>query len=216
MFLRKEKKAHYLRPVLGNQPSPSQALGALPWAAVPVEAATSEISHGRIETRTIRVLPLPDGITMEGARQAILIERHVTYRKKRQWRTRCEAVLYITSLAPDEATPEGLTSTKSDDAAPGTASRSLSYASNACTTTKSSGTARCRRDLAHAPFGLARQTTRGCPARACVRPGQRWQPRAAGRAAVAHVDGGAESAQLGRDETWSPRQLPSADWRSRG
>ncbi len=107
-FLRNEKKAHYLWPVLGNQPSLNAALDALPWNDVPVAAATSEISHGRIETRTIRVLPVPDGVKMQGARQAILIERHVTYRKKRQWRTRAEAVLYITSLAPGEATPEDL------------------------------------------------------------------------------------------------------------
>lgn len=107
-LLRKGKAAHYLWPVLGNQPGIHEALGSLPWGDVPAAAATSEISHGRIETRAIRVLPLPGGITMEGAQQAILIERHVTYRKKRQWRTRCEAVLYITSLGPDDATPEDL------------------------------------------------------------------------------------------------------------
>jgi predicted transposase YbfD/YdcC len=108
LFLRKAKNAHYLWPVLGNQPSLSEALNALPWETTPVAAATSEISRGRIETRTIRVLPAPPGTGFEGARQALLIERYTTQKKKGQWRTSCEAVLYLTSLGADETTPEDL------------------------------------------------------------------------------------------------------------
>ena len=52
-----------------------QALSALPWEATPVAAATSELSRGRIETRTIRVLPAPEDTGFEDAAQAILIER---------------------------------------------------------------------------------------------------------------------------------------------
>jgi predicted transposase YbfD/YdcC len=107
-FLRAVKHAHYLWPVLGNQPGLNAALNALPWETVPVAAATCEISRGRIETRTIRVLPAPGETGFEDARQAILIERYTTVKKKGQWRTRCEAVLYITSLAPDQSTPEDL------------------------------------------------------------------------------------------------------------
>jgi predicted transposase YbfD/YdcC len=107
-WLRKAKNAHYLWPVLGNQPGLNAALNALPWETAPVTAATCEISRGRIETRTIRVLPAPGETGFEDARQAILIERYTTFKKKGQWRTRCEAVLYITSLAPDETTPEDL------------------------------------------------------------------------------------------------------------
>ncbi len=81
---------------------------ALPWENAPVAAATSETARGRIETRTIRVLPAPAGTGFEGASQAILIERYTTHKKKGQWRTSCEAVLCITSLAAGEATPEGL------------------------------------------------------------------------------------------------------------
>lgn len=40
--------------------------------------------------------------------QALLIERYTTYKNKGQWYTRCEAVLYLTSLAEDETTPEDL------------------------------------------------------------------------------------------------------------
>jgi predicted transposase YbfD/YdcC len=108
LFLRKIKHAHFLWPVLGNQPNLNAQLNALPWETTPAAAATSEISRGRIETRTIRVLPVPEETGFCDAALAILIERYTTYREKGQWRTRCEAVLYITSLAADETTPEDL------------------------------------------------------------------------------------------------------------
>jgi predicted transposase YbfD/YdcC len=108
LFVRKVKKAHYLWPVLGNQPNLNAQLSALPWETVPVAAATSETSRGRIETRTIRVLPAPDGTGFEDAAQAILIERYTTFKKNGRWRTRAEAVLYLTSLGPDETIPEDL------------------------------------------------------------------------------------------------------------
>jgi predicted transposase YbfD/YdcC len=108
VFLRKAKNAHYLWPVLGNQPTLSETLNAMAWTTTPVAAATTETSRGRIETRTIRVLPAPAGTGFEGAAQAVLIERHATQKKKGQWRTSCEAVLYLTSLSADETTPEDL------------------------------------------------------------------------------------------------------------
>ena len=108
LFLRKAKKAHYLWPILGNQPNLNAQLNALPWETTPAAAATSEISRGRIETRTIRVLPAPEDTGFEDARQALLIERYTTYKNKGQWLTRAEAVLYITSLAAEQITPEDL------------------------------------------------------------------------------------------------------------
>ena len=108
LFLRKAKKAHYLWPVLGNQPTLNATLNALAWEDAPAAAATSEISRGRIETRTIRVLPAPAGTGFEDAEQALLIERYTTYKKKGQWHTRAEAVRCITSLRADETTPEDL------------------------------------------------------------------------------------------------------------
>ena len=108
LYLRRAKNAHYLWPVLGNQPSLNAALNALDWENTPVTAATSEISRGRIETRTIRVLPAPEGTGFEDAARAVLIERYTTSKKKGKWQTRAEAVLYITSLAAEEATPEDL------------------------------------------------------------------------------------------------------------
>ena len=108
LFLRAVKDAHYLWPVLGNQPNLNAELSALDWEDTPVTAATSEISRGRVETRTIRVLPAPDGTGFAGAQQAVLIERYVTCKKKGQWRTRAESVPYLTSLAAADATPEDL------------------------------------------------------------------------------------------------------------
>jgi predicted transposase YbfD/YdcC len=108
LFLRKEKDAHYLWPVLGNQPNLNAQLNALDWENTPVAAATSETVRGRIETRTVRVLPAPPGTGFENAEQALLIERYVTYKKKGQWRTRAESVLYLTSLPDGGTTPEDL------------------------------------------------------------------------------------------------------------
>ena len=108
LFLRKVKDAHWLWPILGNQPSLNETLNALDWENTPVAAATSEISRGRIETRTVRVLPAPEGTGFQDAAQALLIERYVTYKKKGQRHTRAESVLYLTSLPADETTPEDL------------------------------------------------------------------------------------------------------------
>ena len=108
-WLREDKDAQYLWPVLGNQPGLYAALDALDWENTPVAAATSEISHGRVETRTIRVLPAPDGTGFRDASLAILIERYVTVKENGHWVMRnCEAVLYVTSLAAGDTTPEDL------------------------------------------------------------------------------------------------------------
>jgi predicted transposase YbfD/YdcC len=107
-FLREVKNAHYLFPVLGNQPSLFTALDDLDWASTPVAAATVDTARARIETRTIRVLPVPDDLDFPDARQAVLIERYVTVKNNGAWVMRnCESVLYITSLT-DETSPEDL------------------------------------------------------------------------------------------------------------
>jgi predicted transposase YbfD/YdcC len=95
--------------VLGNQPGAYAALDALPWENTPVAAATIDTARGRIETRTIRVLPVPDGLDFPHAQQAILIERYVTVQKNGQRVMRnCEAVLYLTSLHEAETSPADL------------------------------------------------------------------------------------------------------------
>jgi predicted transposase YbfD/YdcC len=109
-YVREVKHAHFLWPVLGNQPGMYAALDALDWENTSVAAATSEITRGRVETRTIRVLPVPGGLAdFPYAEQAILIERYVTVRKNSRWVMRnCEAVLYVTSLAAEASTPRDL------------------------------------------------------------------------------------------------------------
>lgn len=108
-FVREVKQAHFLWPVLGNQPGAYAALDALDWENTPVTAATIDTARGRIETRTIRVLPIPGDLGFPGARQAILIERYVTVKKNGQWVMRnCEAVLYLTSLHEAETSPADL------------------------------------------------------------------------------------------------------------
>ena len=109
LYLRKAKNAHYLWPVLGNQPT----LNADPERAAlgrrrpsPPRPARSAAAGSRPAPSAS--CPHPDGTGFEDAGQALLIERYVTYKKKGQWRTRAEAVLYLTSLAADETTPEDL------------------------------------------------------------------------------------------------------------
>jgi predicted transposase YbfD/YdcC len=108
-WLTEDKDAFYLLPVLGNQPGTYAALDALDWEDTPVAAATSEITRGRVETRTIRVLPAPEDLGFPYARQAVLLERYVTIKNNGRWVMRnCEAVLYLTSLDAAQASPADL------------------------------------------------------------------------------------------------------------
>ena len=108
-WITENKHARYLWPVLGNQPRLHAQLDALPWEDTPVTAATIDTARGRIETRTIRVLALPEDLNFPAAQQALLIERYVTAKKNGTWVMRnCEAVLYITSLAASETSPADL------------------------------------------------------------------------------------------------------------
>ncbi len=108
-WLTEDKDAFYLLPVLGNQPGLYAALDALDWENTPVAAATSEVNRGRVETRTLRVLPAPPEPGFPHAGQAILLERYVTIKKNGRWVMRnCEAVLYVTSLDAAQASPADL------------------------------------------------------------------------------------------------------------
>ena len=62
--------------VKDNQPSLFAALDALDWAHVPVTHTAHDRGHGRDETRTLQVLPAPEGLFPHTA-QAFLIERTV-------------------------------------------------------------------------------------------------------------------------------------------
>jgi hypothetical protein len=76
-YIVQDKRADYIfTAVKDNQPSLFDALDALPWHQAPVSHVMHDRGHARDETRTIQVLPAPDGL-FPCAAQAFLIERHV-------------------------------------------------------------------------------------------------------------------------------------------
>jgi hypothetical protein len=84
-WLTEDKHARYLLPVLGNQPRLHAALDALPWESTPVTAVTSEISHGRIETRTIRVLPAAVTVAANLPRPPLHLGARIRNPASRSW-----------------------------------------------------------------------------------------------------------------------------------
>jgi predicted transposase YbfD/YdcC len=72
------RNADFVFYVKGNQGRLFAALDELPWAEVPVGHATTDRGHGRVETRTIQVMPAPDALPFPHVKQVFLIERTVT------------------------------------------------------------------------------------------------------------------------------------------
>jgi len=107
-YLVQDKKADYLfTAVKDNQPSLFDALDALGWENAPVAHVMHDKGHGRDETRTIQVLPAPDGLFPYAA-QAFLIERYVREPGTGKLRS-AVAALGITSRTPERGgTPEAL------------------------------------------------------------------------------------------------------------
>ena len=107
-YLVEDKEADYLfTAVKENQPGLFAALDALAWEDAPIAHVMEDRGHGRAETRTIQVLPAPDGC-FPRASQAVLIERHVCDPHDGRLRSSV-AALGITSRAPERGgTPEAL------------------------------------------------------------------------------------------------------------
>jgi predicted transposase YbfD/YdcC len=103
-FLRQDKDAHFIFPVLENQPGLFAQLDRLDWKDVPVTAWSVDTDRGRRELRTIQVLPTPPGLRFPHVGQVFLIERTVTEKGK----TSYQAMLYVTSLTADQASPADL------------------------------------------------------------------------------------------------------------
>jgi predicted transposase YbfD/YdcC len=103
-FLREVKDADFVLPVLENQPGLFDQLDRLDWKQVPVSARTEQRHRGRHEVRTIQVMPAPVGLRFPYVAQVFLIERKTT----RKGRTAYQAVLYVTSLTTQQATPADL------------------------------------------------------------------------------------------------------------
>src|SRR4051812_44146778 len=102
--------AHWILRIKGNQKTLHSRLKALPWAEVPEAARVRLVGHGRVETRTIRVIDLTGssdghGEFFPGARQALKIVRR---RRTRRGRWSVQTVYAITSLDACEVDPAQL------------------------------------------------------------------------------------------------------------
>src|SRR3954465_9385370 len=102
--------AHWILRIKGNQKMLHNRLKALPWAEAPEAARVRSVGHGRVETRTIRVIDLAGSSDGHGeffpdAAQAIKIVR----RRRTRWgRWSVQTVYAITSLTDRQADPAQL------------------------------------------------------------------------------------------------------------
>jgi predicted transposase YbfD/YdcC len=99
--------AHWILRIRGNQKTLHTRLKALPWAQVPEAGRVRSVGHGRVETRTIRVIDLTGSSDGHGeffpdARQALKIVRR---RRTRRGRWSVQTVYAITSLDVRAADP---------------------------------------------------------------------------------------------------------------
>ncbi len=102
-FLVEDKNADYLLTVKNNQPGLFAQLNALPWAEVPISHDECDRGHGRIERRTIQVLPAPNTLDFPHAAQVFLVERYVADLHANP--TSAVAVLGVTSRPTERADP---------------------------------------------------------------------------------------------------------------
>src|SRR3954449_3094369 len=103
----RERGAHWILPIKGNQKTLHSRLKALPWNQVPEAARVRSVGHGRTETRTIRLIDLQGsrdgrGEFFPGAAQALKIVRR---RRTRRGRWSVQTVYAITSLDARAADP---------------------------------------------------------------------------------------------------------------
>jgi predicted transposase YbfD/YdcC len=105
-FLREDKQAHYVFQVLENQPNLFAALNTLDWRSVSIAARTEDHDRGRRELRTIQVIDAPKHVRdlFPHLEQVFLVERQITEDDQ----TTYQAVLYVTSLTAELASPADL------------------------------------------------------------------------------------------------------------
>lgn len=97
--------AHYLLIAKGNRPTLHRELTGLPWADVDIASTCTNTGHGRVETRTIKVVTPPRRLSFPHARQAIRLQRR---RRVRGSKPQVEAIYAVTDLDFDQATPAQL------------------------------------------------------------------------------------------------------------
>jgi predicted transposase YbfD/YdcC len=98
-----ERDADFAFCVKNNQPALFTALDALPWRDVPVTHTTTTRGHGRVETRTLQVMPAPPDLPFPHVKQVFLIERAVTDLTGKPLSN--VAILGVTSLNSQRGTP---------------------------------------------------------------------------------------------------------------
>ena len=96
-----EGGGEFVFPVKENRRSLFDAIDALPWKDVPIAHTATDRGHGRVTTRTIQVLPAPEGLPFPHASQVFLIERYVTDLQGRP--VSAVAALGVASPEPERA-----------------------------------------------------------------------------------------------------------------
>jgi predicted transposase YbfD/YdcC len=102
----REGGGEFVFPVKENRRSLFDAIDALPWKDVPVAHAAADRGHGRVTTRTIQVLPAPEGLPFPHVSQVFLIERYVTDLQGKP--VSAVAALGVASPEPGQAGPADL------------------------------------------------------------------------------------------------------------
>ena len=98
-----KRDADFVFCVKDNQPGLFAALDALPWKTVPITHTTTSRGHGRIETRTLQVMPAPPDLPFPHVQQVFLVERSVTDMHGTPLSN--VAILGVTSLNTTRGTP---------------------------------------------------------------------------------------------------------------
>jgi predicted transposase YbfD/YdcC len=96
----REREAHYIVIVKGNQKNLRTQLKALPWTDIPLQHRTTDTGHGRSEIRRIKVATV-NNLGFPGAGQAIQVKRRRTDRKT--GKTTITTVYAVTSLTAEQA-----------------------------------------------------------------------------------------------------------------
>ncbi len=97
--------AYYVLIAKANRPTLARELATLPWKDVKVAFTCTNTGHGRVETRTIKVVCPPRRLSFPHARQAIWVHRR---RTGRDGKVETESVYAVTNLDFDEVTPAQL------------------------------------------------------------------------------------------------------------
>lgn len=99
-----QRGGQFLLPVKENRQTLFDALDRLPWSDTPIAHSSTDIGHGRITRRTIRVLPAPEDLPFPHVNQVWLAERYVTDTAGRH--VSAVAQLGVASHTTSQADPE--------------------------------------------------------------------------------------------------------------